>query len=272
MKHIRHVAKHATQPIPIPTFTPKKKKKNYRWLCILLGIPALFPLLCIYPDIVFRRAADLNIGASDTLGTGAELTLLIALFISPLILVTGKRWLFPLRKWYGIMTGVIAVVAGIVSPILSLRFGPDWMITGNLALATGYILVVLLIPLLAISNKWSAKKLGKYWPKVQSRLTYAVWFLLGFHLVVLFGLSPHANGPILHQRVYLYVLCSLALLFFRIPAIKKAITHLRKARYDTAIYIMSIPWIALFVVPFSFIVNEEVFKGVAILTSHGIAD
>lgn len=270
MKHTRYVAKHCTQRVP--TFTPKKKQKSYRWLCILLGIPALFPLVCIWPDIVTRNAHDMLIGASDTLGTGAEITFLVTLLITPLILITGQRWIFPLRKWYGIMTGVIATVAGLISPIISIKFGPMYAVMGNLSLATGYILVVLLLPLLLISNKFSQKKLGKYWTKIQRQLTYAVWVILAFHLFVLYGISPHIDGSVLHQRFYLFMLCSIALMFFRVPVVKKAITHLRKARYNTAIYIMSIPWIALFVVPFSFIINEEVFKGVATIASHSIAN
>lgn len=234
-----------------------------RLVYIVLGAPAFFPLVCVYPDIIVRNFADLNVGADDVLGAGAEICFLIAMLVSPLVLITGKRWLMPLRKWYGIMAGIIALVAGILSPILSLRFGPAYMVMGNLALASGYLLVVLFMPLLFTSNKYSLKHLGKYWRTVH-KTVYVIWALLAFHLFVIFGLTG--------QPFYWFVLCSLPLVVYRIPIMKKAIPRFRKLGFNTAIYIMSIPWVAMFVVPFVMIIHTEAFKGVATISGHSIAN
>lgn len=264
---IKEAIVHVWQHLRAETSGKEPAKAGY----ILLGLPALFPIICLIPDIIRANGSDLDSSLADVTGTGAELCLFITLMISPLILVTGNRWFQPLRKWYGIMTAIIAITDAIIASIVTVEFGsaPLGRLSDHIFLLAGLTMVIILTVVMVTSNNFSMKVLGKYWPKVQ-KLTYVVWFILGVHLALLFNLGPHSSGPIDHQRFYLYLACSIPLIIYRLPVVRKSILKLRRLGYQKFIYIMSIPWIAMFVVPMSFIINEEVYKGVNLFLGHAI--
>ena len=85
-----------------------------------------------------------------------------------------------------------------------------------------------------------------------------------------FGFERGTNGsgfagdgdPIFHQRFYQYSACSLFLLVFRLPPVKRWIVARQQEGRNWLVWAMAIPLFALFVLGFSFIVNEELFKGI----------
>jgi hypothetical protein len=60
------------------------------------------------------------------------------------------------------------------------------------------------------------------------------------------------------------------LIVYRIPKVRKSVVSLRKTGMSAVNYIMAMPWLALFLLGFIFIINEEVFKGVAALVGSPI--
>jgi methionine sulfoxide reductase heme-binding subunit len=239
---------------------------------ILLGAPAVVPLFFMLPALVTRNSNTFSVSVDDTLGTGAEICLFLCLLVSPLVTLTGQRWFFPLRRWYGIMmafTGLgDATAAGITDTFAGGVFG---RLTGHIFELMGTFMVMLLIPLLITGNPWAQKKLGRYW-KTLHKLTYVVWGLLAAHLMLLEGLGfeSGSNGsgfagdgdPIFHQRFYQYSACSVFLLTLRLPPVKRWIAARQKEGRNWLVYVTIAPIFALFMFGFIFILNEEVFKGV----------
>jgi DMSO/TMAO reductase YedYZ heme-binding membrane subunit len=188
-----------------------------------------------------------------------------------MVTLTGQRWFVPLRRWYGIMMAFTAfgdaLAAGITDNFAGGVFG---RLAGHVFELMGFMMVLLLIPLLITGNPWAQRKLGKYW-KVLHRLTYAIWALLAFHLILLEGLGFESgqNGsgfagdgdPIFHQRFYQYSAASLFLLLLRLPPVKRWIAARQQEGRNWLVWVTIAPIFALFLVAMIFIVNEEIFKG-----------
>lgn len=239
---------------------------------LALGAPALFPLACMAPAAATLNGPNLDNSVADVLGTGAEACLLACLLITPLVLITGSRWPVPLRKWYGIMAGVIAITDAIIASITTVEFGPPpARLAGHVFLLAGLLMVVILVPLTLTSNNASMRAMGRYWKRLQ-QLTYVIWALLGVHLALLFNLGPHSGGPATHQRFYQYAACSAVLVLYRLPAVRRGITRMRKGGDQAAIWLLSALPLATFALGYAFIVNEEVFKGVAAILGHPVSN
>jgi DMSO/TMAO reductase YedYZ heme-binding membrane subunit len=135
----------------------------------------------------------------------------------------------------------------------------------------GFVMMLLVIPLLLTGNPWAQRKLGKYW-KTLHKLIYVVWALLFVHLATLegFGFERGNDGsgfagdgdPIFHQRLYQYSAASLFLLTLRLPPVKRWIAAREREGRRWLIYATIGPVFALFVFAMTFIVNEEFFKGI----------
>jgi methionine sulfoxide reductase heme-binding subunit len=241
-------------------------------LC-LLGIPALIPVLFVSRAVIDENSNTLNAVEPDILGTGAMALLILTLTITPMVTLTRQRWHVPLRKWYGIMVAVCGLTDAILASVTSSFFGgPVGRLTGHTFLLAGFAMVLLLVPLALISNNLAQRWLGKYWKTLQ-KLTYLIWGLLFLHLALLegFGFQHGTNGPsshddgdpILHQRLYQLAACSLPLLVLRLPPVKHWIDSKQKAGQQRVVNLTILPLAALYVLAFSFIVNEEIFKGVS---------
>ncbi len=244
----------------------------------LLRIPAFFPILFMSRAVIALNNNTMSGAVADVLGTGAEALLLLTLLITPMITLTGQRWIVPLRKWYGIMFAVIAITDAIIASITtSFAGGVIGRLAGHSFLLAGLVMVLLAAPLLAISNNWSQRQLGKYWKPLQ-RATYVIWAILFIHLGLPEGLGfqhgangsggPPDGDPIFHQRLYQFTACSTMLLVLRLPPVRRWVTNQRKAGREWLVYLSVAPLFALFVAAFSFIVNEEIFKGVDAFTLH----
>jgi sulfoxide reductase heme-binding subunit YedZ len=238
---------------------------------VLLGAPAVVPLFFMAPAFFTLNSNTFAVSVDDTLGTGAEICLFLCLLVTPVVTITGQRWFVPLRRWYGIMMACTAfgdaLAAGITDNFAGGVFG---RLAGHVFELMGFLMVMLLIPLVVTGNPWAQRKLGKYW-KMLHRLIYAIWALLACHLVLLEGLGFETgdNGsgfagdgdPIFHQRFYQYSAASLFLLVLRLPPVKRWIAARQQEGRNWLVWVTIAPIFALFLLAMIFILNEEVFKG-----------
>jgi methionine sulfoxide reductase heme-binding subunit len=239
---------------------------------VLLGAPAAVPLFFMLPALISLNSNTFSVSVDDTLGTGAELCLFLCLLVTPMVTLTGQRWFVPLRRWYGIMMAFTAfgdaIAAGITDTFAGGLFG---RLAGHVFELMGFLMVMLLIPLLLTGNPWAQRKLGKYW-KLLHRLIYVIWGLLALHLILLegFGFESGSNGsgfagdgdPVFHQRFYQYSACSLFLLTLRLPPVKRWIAAREKEGRKWLVWVTIAPIFALFLFAFIFVLNEEIFKGI----------
>jgi DMSO/TMAO reductase YedYZ heme-binding membrane subunit len=245
---------------------------------VVLGAPAALPLFFMLPALFTLNKNTFSVSVDDTLGTGAELGLFLCLLITPLVTLTGQRWFVPLRRWYGIMMGCCSIGDALAAGLTD-NFAGGFLgrLAGHAFELMGFMMVMLVIPLLITSNHWAQRKLGRYWKQLQ-RLTYVIWGLLAAHLTILegFGFEHGANGsgfagdgdPIFHQRLYQYSACSLFLLTLRLPPVKRWIAARQQEGRTWLVYLTITPIFALFVFGLIFIVNEEIFKGVDSFMEH----
>ena len=253
-------------------FLGRDVKRQTLWLWAL-RLPALVPVLFMSPAIVTLNSAVLNSVEADVLGTGSMLLLMLTLLISPLVTLTRQRWFVPLRRWYGIMFALTAftdaTAAGITTKFAGGVFG---RLAGHSFLLAGLTMVILLIPLFLTANNITQRWLGRYW-KLLHRLTYVIWALLFVHLALLEGFgfqhgtngpSSHVDGdPIPHQRLYQLVACSIPLLLLRMPPVRRWVARKQKEGKQRVVYLTFLPLVALFIVSYSFIINELMFKGIS---------
>jgi sulfoxide reductase heme-binding subunit YedZ len=239
---------------------------------ILLGAPAVAPLFFMLPAFFTMNSNTFSVSVDDTLGTGAELCLFLCLLVTPLVTLTGQRWLVGLRRWYGIMMACCGIgdmlAAGLSDGFAGGFFG---RVAGHVFELMGFMIVMLVIPLLVTGNPWAQRKLGRYW-KTLHRLIYVIWGLLFFHLALLegFGFERGSNGsgfagdgdPIFHQRLYQYSACSLFLLTLRLPPVRRWIAARQKEGRNWLVWVTIAPIAALFIFGMIFIVNEEIMKGI----------
>jgi DMSO/TMAO reductase YedYZ heme-binding membrane subunit len=239
---------------------------------VLLGLPAPVPLFFMLPALLTLNSNTFAVSVDDTLGTGAEICLFLCLLVTPMVTLTGQHWFVPLRRWYGIMMAATsigdAVAASITDTFAGGVFG---RLAGHVFELMGFLMVMLVIPIVCTSNPWAQKKLGKYWKRFQ-RLTYVIWGLLACHLMLLEGLGFErgSNGSgfagdgdaAFHQRFYQYSACSLFLLTLRLPPVKRWIADRQKEGRNWLVWVTVAPIFALFLLGFVFILNEEIFKGI----------
>ena len=242
--------------------------------CVLLGLPAVAPIFFMSRAIILRDNFVLDQIEADVLGTGAMINLVLTLLITPLVTLTGQHWFKPLRRWYGIMFACTAFTDAITASITTaFRGGPLGRLVGHSYLIVGFTMVMLLIPLFLTANNHAQKLLGRYW-KPLHRLTYVIWGLLWLHLALLEGLGVQdgTNGPswlpdpfpfnVLHQRLYDLTFVSIPLILLRLPPVKRWIAQKQAAGEMRDVWLRLAPLIVLAVLFFSFMVNEELFKGI----------
>ena len=241
--------------------------------CCLVGAFALAPLFLASRPIIQLDTNTLNQVEPDIGGTGSMLLLLATLSITPLVTLTRSRWFVPLRRWFGIMTAVTATTDAIVGGLTS-SFAGGFIgrLTGHTFLLAGLCMVMIMAPLALTSNNRAQRALGKYWKPLQ-RLTYAVWALLFIHLALLegFGFQNGTNGPsshldgdpIAHQRLYQLTACSIPLLLLRMPPVRRWVASKQQEGKQRQVYLTFLPLGLLFIVFYSFTINELMFKGIS---------
>jgi DMSO/TMAO reductase YedYZ heme-binding membrane subunit len=240
----------------------------------LMRLPVLLPLFFVSRGVIALDSSALNSSEADVLGTGSECCLLLALLVTPMITVTRQRWITPLRRWYGIVFAITAMTdAAIASITTAFSGGVFGRLAGHSFLLVGFVMVAIAIPLLATANNPAQRSLGKYWKPLQ-RMTYAIWGLLVFHLALLEGFGLRAsNGdgdPVFHQKFYQIVAASIPLFVLRLPPVKRWISRQQKDDRQWMVNLAVLPLAVLFILAFTFMVNEEIFKGVALFSLHPI--
>jgi DMSO/TMAO reductase YedYZ heme-binding membrane subunit len=250
------------------------KKVRRRTVALwLLRWPAFFGMFFIARAVLTGNGAVLNADEADVLGTSSEINLIMMLLVTPMITITGQHWFQSLRRWYGVMFGLTALTDAANAAITtSFAGGVLGRLSGHVFLIVGFTMVALLIPLVATGNNWAQRRLGRYW-KPLHKLTYVVWGLLWLHLALLEGLGfqSGANGsgncppcdgiPVMHQRLYQLTEASLFLLVVRLPPVKRWIVAQQRAGQQWLVYVALTPLFLLFMLGFTFIINEEIFKG-----------
>ena len=254
------------------TFLPRVKRRKIA--LFLLRLPAIIPLIFTLRGwLSLNEKLSLTNTEADVLGTGGEYCFLLAVSITPLITLTGQRWLAPLRRWYGIMFAVIGIADSITASITGdFSGGPIGRVAGHSFLLAGFFIILLALPVLATANTPMQRALGKYWKRVQ-RLTYVIWAMIVIHLALLDGLSPfdgpQGDGdPVFHQRLYQIVAISLPLVILRLPPVKRWVTEQRAAGQQWKVWAAFAPLFALYLFAFAFIINEEIFTGIKIITMN----
>jgi DMSO/TMAO reductase YedYZ heme-binding membrane subunit len=249
---------------------------------LVLGAVGLFPIFCMLPALFTLNTTTFATSVDDTLGTGAEINLFMCLLVTPFMILTGERWFFPLRRWFGILMAVCAFGDGISAGLVDPFFGNFLeKLTEHTFTLIGFTMMILLLPLLMTGNNWAQRRMGKYW-KILHRLIYVVWGLLFFHLATLegFGFERRADGsgfagdgdPIFHQRLYQYSACSVFLLTLRLPPVKRWIAARQKEGREWLVAVAVVPIFMLFLFGFIFIWNEMIFKGMDSFTEHPSAE
>ena len=242
---------------------------------ILLGCPALLPAMFMAPAVFAYSTGTMHEAGNDVLGSGGALLLFAMLAVTPLVTLTGTRWFTPLRQWYGIMFAVTVIIDAVLAASdSSFAGGVAGRLAGHTFLATGFVMVLASVPLLATANRASMRGLGKYWRPVQRYGTYAIWGLLFIHLAFLEGPGYDPADPlgIEHQRLYQVAALSLPLLVLRLPPVARWVKGRRRAGRAWQAWLVLSPLLLLFAAAVFFLVNEELRKGVAAFLLHPAAD
>jgi DMSO/TMAO reductase YedYZ heme-binding membrane subunit len=252
------------------TTLPRFKRRSIA--LFFLRLPAFVPWFFILRGWLSLNTKDvLTLSEADVLGTGGEAAFLIAVSITPLITLTGARWYAPLRRWYGIFFALIGISDGATASITtSFSGGVFGRLAGHTFLVTGFLIVLIAVPILLTANTPAQRKLGTYWKKLQ-KLTYLLWGMIALHLALLDGLhpfdGPQGDGdPVFHQRFYQILAISLPLVLLRLPPVKRWATEKRAAGQQWKVWCAFAPMAALYLLAFAFIINEEIFTGLQVLT------
>lgn len=238
----------------------------------LLRLPALVPLIFIVRGWLSLNAQKvLTNTEADVLGTGGEICFFICLSITPIITMTNARWIAPLRRWYGVMFAVIGITDATTAAITTdFAGGVFGRLSGHSFLVSGFLIVLLALPLLATANTPAQKRLGKYWKKLHKTM-YVLWGFVVLHLLLLDGFTPFGGSdgdgdPLFHQRFYQAVAISLPLLVLRLPPVRRWIAAERATDRGWAVWLAFSPLAVLYILGFLFIINEELFTGIKIIT------
>ncbi len=248
--------------------------KKQSLVLFFLRVLAFVPLLFILRGwLSLNEKEVLTNTEADVLGTGGEICFFVMLSITPLISLTGARWIAPLRRWYGIMFAVIGISDATTAALTtSFAGGVFGRLAGHTFLVSGFLIILLALPLLATANTPAQRKLGKYWKRLQ-KMTYVIWGFLILHLLLLDGFRPFGanqgdGDPVFHQRFYQAVAISLPLLLLRIPPVRRWVARQRAAGQQWRVWLALAPFAALYLIAFIFIINEEIFTGTKVLTMH----
>jgi DMSO/TMAO reductase YedYZ heme-binding membrane subunit len=248
--------------------------KKQSLILFLLRLPAFIPWIFVARGWFSLNEKDsLTNTEADILGTGGEIAFFLAVSITPLITVTGARWIAPLRRWYGIMFMLIgisdATTAAISTDFAGGVFG---RLAGHTFLVTGLFIVLMGIPVLATANTPAQRRLGKHWKSIQ-RVTYALWALIVVHLLLLDGFKPFGapegdGDPVFHQRFYQAVAISLPLVILRLPPVKRWCISKRADGQQWKVWLLVAVIGVPYVVGMIYIINEEILTGMMCLTMH----
>jgi DMSO/TMAO reductase YedYZ heme-binding membrane subunit len=238
----------------------------------LMRLPAFIPWIFIVRGWFSLNAQGvLTNTEADVLGTGGEICFFIALSITPAITLTGAQWIAPLRRWYGIFFALIGISDGTTAAITTdFAGGPVGRLTGHTFLISGLLIVLIATPILITANTPSQRILGRWWKRLQ-KVTYLVWAMIVLHLLLLDGFVPFGGSAgdgiaAFHQRFYQAVAISIPLIVLRLPPVRRWVIEQRTLGRAGLMWLTLSPLLVLYFLGFGFIINEEFFTGLKVIT------
>jgi len=254
------------------TYFPRFKRRSIA--LFFLRLPVFVPWFFVMRGwLSLNEKNSLTFVEADILGSGGEFCFLVAVSITPLITLTGARWFAPLRRWYGIFFALIGISDSTTAAITTnFSGGVFGRLAGHTFLLTGLMVILVATPLLVTANTPAQRRMGTWWKKLQ-KMTYLIWGLIILHLALLDGFrpfdGPQGDGdPVFHQRFYQILAISLPLVVLRLPPVKRWITETRQAGEQWKVWVAIAPMAVLYLTAFAFILNEEIFTGMQVLTMH----
>jgi len=184
-------------------------------------LPAV-TLISIFPDVRAAWAGEpgaaehLNEVAPVVLGIAALRTLAGSFAVTPLHTLFGWRWHLVLRRDLGRWAFAFALLDLVIAAADS-DGDPIAAVGGHAFLALGTLATLLLLPLALTSNRWSMRRLGRYWKRLHL-LVYVVLAIVVVHLLLL------PDGPTSTVQMTWLFGPSLVL---RIPALRRWIVARR---------------------------------------------
>ena len=198
-------------------------------------------------------------------------------------MLTGQRWFVGLRRWYGIMMACCGI-GDMLAAGLTDGFAGGFLgrVAGHVFELMGFMMVMLVIPLLITGNPWAQRKLGRYW-KMLHRLTYVIWGAArsstcpcwrdsGSSAGTTAPASPVTVTPSSTSASTSTQRASLFLLTLRLPPVKRWIAARQKEGRNWLVWVTILPIFALFMFGMIFIINEEIFKGLDSFLEHPSAE
>lgn len=117
----------------------------------------------------------------------------------------------------------ITGAAGLAVTMIGMKTPADagMAAAGTDRLWTGTLIIVVLLPLAVISNRFSQRALGTRWKAWQRRLTWGAWAVIAVHIVTLAAWEVELA----------FITASIPLIAARIPAVRRDLAAWRKTGY-----------------------------------------
>jgi sulfoxide reductase heme-binding subunit YedZ len=197
------------------------------WLQLLTNIAALIPLALLIWDFSQGQLTADPI-REITLRTGrAALTLLVlSLACTPVYLLSGIKWVLPLRRTIGLYAFLYAGLHFLT--FIGLDYGFNFAliwedIAGKYYVLVGLAALLILVPLAVTSTSGWRRRLGGKWERLHW-MVYPAAMLAVAHFSLAIVLAARGDP----RRPLLYGLVLALLLVIRLPAVRKTVTRLRR--------------------------------------------
>ncbi len=178
----------------------------------LVHLFALLPFL-----LLLYRLLNQSLGANPieslthSTGQWGLRFLLLTLGVSPLVKITGLKWLMQLRRMLGLYSAFYVLLHFLIYLVFDQSLSLDYVLEDigeRPYITAGFFGFLLLIPLAATSPLAVRRRMGRRWNQLH-RLTYAVGVLGIIHLL---WLTKADFG-----QVWIYSIIFLILMLFRLP-------------------------------------------------------
>ncbi|MEJ2444587.1 MAG: sulfoxide reductase heme-binding subunit YedZ [Exilibacterium sp.] len=178
----------------------------------LVHLFALLPFL-----LLLYRLLNQSLGANPieslthSTGQWGLRFLLLTLGVSPLVKITGLKWLMQLRRMLGLYSAFYVLLHFLIYLVFDQSLSLDYVLEDigeHPYITAGFFGFLLLIPLAATSPLAVRRRMGRRWNQLH-RLTYAVGVLGIIHLL---WLTKADFG-----QVWIYSIIFLILMLFRLP-------------------------------------------------------
>lgn len=183
------------------------------WLWLLLSVPAL----AMVPVLLADDARAFH-GLLHPTGEFAARFMILAMLATPLMYLTKgaawARWLKANRRYFGVAAFGYAALHTFVYLVDKGSLGPVLAEATRFDMATGWLAMLIFIPLAATSMDMAVRALGRWWKPLQ-RLTYGAAVLTLLHWASLDGWSGVAPALVHFMPLAVLTLYRLWWLYLR---------------------------------------------------------